>query len=164
MTACCSEGVPGATGADRRDLEATRQHLGEALRQGGRGRPSVPSTRSTSRYSASDSWPVERARPKWSLGRGEKPSLRATGSSARRSTRSQIRARSRWLVKRTLPRLGEADADAHQPTPAGGGPGPERRPGPPPRRGPAGALAAAGGRGGVATTCSMPYPVQAPQS
>ena len=45
----------------------------------------------------------EEARPKLIRGRGVKPCDEATGSSARRSARSQTLARSRWLVNRILP-------------------------------------------------------------
>jgi hypothetical protein len=51
--------------------------------------------------------PVGSASPKLILGRGVNPSVAATGISARRRARSQMRAASRWLVKRTLPSLVE---------------------------------------------------------
>ena len=58
-----------------------------------------------SRYSATDSAPVGSAKPKLTRGRGVKPPLVATRRPTRRNARSQIRAVSRWLVKRTLPSL-----------------------------------------------------------
>ena len=70
--------------------------------------------RSTSRYSASDSWPVDRARPKCSFGRGEKPSVQATGSSARRRARSQHAGHVAVAGEADLAQLGEADAEPHR--------------------------------------------------
>ena len=55
---------------------ALGQRRGEALGEGGGVDGSVSST---SRYSASLSWPTDRASPKLTLGRGEKPSVNASG-------------------------------------------------------------------------------------
>ena len=94
MTTTASTSTPGGSSGVSRSGSASRS-------------TSAPSgsVRSTSRYSPSDSWPVDSASPKCIFGRGEKPSVLAIGSSARRRARSQQRARSRWLVKRTLPSL-----------------------------------------------------------
>ena len=94
MTTTASTSMPGGSSGVSRSGSASRSTVGPS-----------GSVRSTSRYSASDSWPVDSASPKCIFGRGEKPSVQATGSSARRSARSQQRATSRWLVKRTLPSL-----------------------------------------------------------
>ena len=63
------------------------------------------SVSSTSRYSASLSWPTDSASPKLTFGRGEKPSVNASGSCSMRKARSSARATSRCEMKRTLPRL-----------------------------------------------------------
>ena len=73
----------------------------EPRRRAHRDRSSSASTRST--YSASLSWPVDSASPKLTFGRGEKPSVNASGSCATRNARSSARATSRWLIQRTLP-------------------------------------------------------------
>jgi hypothetical protein len=72
LTSSCSDGVPGATGA----AAVTSMPVGSSgASSTGRVCASISSRRSTSRYSASDSWPVESARPKCSFGRGENPSV-----------------------------------------------------------------------------------------
>ena len=58
-----------------------------------------------STYSASDATPVGAAPTQLILGCGEKPALYAIGTCARRRARSKARAMSRWLVKRSRPRL-----------------------------------------------------------
>jgi hypothetical protein len=66
------------------------------------------STRSAtliSTYSASTRPPVGAAPTQLIFGWGEKPALYAIGTCARRSARSKARAMSRWLVKRSRPRL-----------------------------------------------------------
>ena len=66
------------------------------------------STRSAteiSTYSASLATPVGAAPTQLIFGWGEKPAEYAIGTCARRSARSKARAMSRWLVKRSRPRL-----------------------------------------------------------
>ena len=82
----------------------------------GRPRPSG-SRKSTSRYSPSDSWPVDRASPKCTFGRGEKPSVLATGSSARRRARSQQPGHVAVAGEADLAELGEAEPDPHRDRP-----------------------------------------------
>jgi len=83
-------GIPsGSTGVSRAGSESV----------------STGSVSSTSRYSASLSWPTDSASPKLTLGRGENPSVNASGSCSMRNARSNARATSRCEMKRTLPRL-----------------------------------------------------------
>ena len=103
-TASCSEGARSSIAAAA--LTSIPTGSASERRAGSSARSIVvPSTSSRSRYSASDSAPVGRASPKLTLGRGAKPPLYATGSCVRRNARSNMRAKSRWLVHLTLPAL-----------------------------------------------------------
>ena len=69
------------------------------------GSSSTSSANTRSRYSASLSCPVDSANPKLTFGRGEKPSVNASGSWVIRNARSSARATSRCEIQRTLPAL-----------------------------------------------------------
>ena len=76
VTACWSESAPAGSATVPPAPRCRRGGPGRAARAAARRVESAGASRSTtSRYSASDSCPVDRARPKLSLGRGEKPSV-----------------------------------------------------------------------------------------
>jgi len=89
---------------DDEDVEAGRERLRQARRQGGEidvGRRDVAPELDVDVFG--DRFGTRRERQtEADLGRGVNPSVAATGSWALRRARSQSRAASRWLVKRTL--------------------------------------------------------------
>src|SRR5262245_51594925 len=100
--ASCSAGARSANGA----TPVTAMPSGNAgFTTAATSSVSTSRVHSTSRYSASLSYPTASAGPKLTLGRGEKPSVNATGSSATRNARSKARATSRCEMNRTGPRL-----------------------------------------------------------
>ena len=112
------------------------------------------SRKSTSRYSPSDSCAVGRASPKWTLGRGEKPSVAATGSCGPAQRPLPGPGDVAVAGEADLAQLGEPEADPHQArTPSCTGTAPPRPTPtscwPVPWLPPAGGVA-------DATTCSMP--------
>ena len=82
------------------------------------GSRSTSSANTRSRYSASLSCPVDSASPKLTFGRGEKPSVNASGSWVIRNARSSARATSRW----------RDPADLARASCTGAGPDSRRRP------------------------------------
>ena len=154
----------GRRAAPRRSRRCPRAARPRAARAAARGRSARASSKS--RYSASLSWPTDRASPKLTLGRGEKPSVNASGSCSMRNARSKARATSRCETNRTLPRLVNREPDREALGRPSSGRAPERdrdhgrpksMPWPVPWLPPAGGTA-------EATTCSRAYPVHTPQS
>ncbi len=102
VTLSCSDDVPAGQAAA---ATATRPAGSTVDSRPGRSSTSTSPSTSASTYSAVDSAPTGSASPKLRRGRGVYPALVATGTPARRIARSQARAVSRWLMKRTLPSL-----------------------------------------------------------
>ena len=102
VTASCRAGARSTSGAApvtaRPSGNASVSTLGSAARSTGWAN-------TTSRYSASLSWPVDSASPKLTRGRGLKPSVNASGSAEMRNARSSARATSRCEIHRIFPSL-----------------------------------------------------------
>ena len=93
VTASCNAGARSASGT----APVTAMPSGSAsVSDTDNASSSTSSANTRSRYSASLSCPVESAKPKLTLGRGEKPSVNANGSFVIRNARSSARATSRW--------------------------------------------------------------------
>ena len=100
VTASCNAGARSASAATP---VTTIPSGNAAVSASGRPSRSIGSLSSTSRYSASDSWPTENASPKLTFGRGENPRVNESGRLTMRNARSNARATSRCPTKRTLP-------------------------------------------------------------
>ena len=102
VTASCNAGARSVSGT----APVTAMPSGNAsVSDTDSGSRSTSSANTRSRYSASLSCPVDSASPKLTFGRGEKPSVNASGSCVIRNARSSARATSRCEIQRTLPRF-----------------------------------------------------------